>query len=365
VRALHAQYYLEVAEQISPLLTGRRRLHARTRFELEHDNFLGALSWALPREAPAGPNAERVQTGLRLCLALNGFWTANGYLSEARRWLQRAVDRAGGRESSELARCLSLLARKLRNAGDFRKARDRASQALAMARRVDASGAGELLALSTLASLETIFDRPAEARRLHEEAIDLARERGDLVSLWADLVDYAALEATEHNFERSWDLAAEGRDIANSIGHTVGELIAQHNMSWASLQMGRIEEAEEQMRQVICSALDLDEEAMLVPLALDYGVVLAELGRHQEAVRLLGVSDAAYEQTGSAPDPIQRDDRTRLVDKTQAVLSIREWDEAYRSGQADEIEDALRAAVEPMGQDMGSDAHSGHAAGGM
>ena len=256
VQARHAGHYLGVAAGLSPLLYGDRRLEARTRFEIEHDNFRGALAWALGPDPAEAPEPNDVQAGLHLCLALNGFWIANAYLSEAQRWLQRAVDRAEDRDSRELARCLTLLARKYRSLGEPERAYEYASRALTMARGWQDANTALLTALNTIASLEWDLGHQEVAHVFYEEAISVARSIGDRVLLHGALVDLASLESSQKNYARSLDLGAEALAIARDLRHTVGALVAQHNMAWTLLEMGRAEEAQEEMRRVIGQALD-------------------------------------------------------------------------------------------------------------
>jgi predicted ATPase/class 3 adenylate cyclase len=344
VRERHAAHYLGLAERIAPALVGRARVSARTTFEREHDNFRAALEWCLTGD-DAEPDDDRVQTGLRLVIALNDFWVANGYLGETRRWLERAVRRADGRESAELARTLSLLARRMRVVGSTGHAHDLAIRGLDMARRLDPAGPATMVALNTMAALEWGNGRRKEARALYQETATLARALGDQAYLQLTLVDYAALESDTGDHQRSLDLTEEALGLALDLGHTVGALISQHNAGWTLLEMGRLEEAAEQMRRVIVQALDLDEPSILLPLALDFSIVLGRSGLEEYAVLLLGATDASYDRLGIAIDPMQRADRDVLIESTKGVLSIDDWETAYQAGLRTPLEDALTAVA--------------------
>ncbi len=168
-----------------------------------------------------------MQAGVHLCLALNG-WAANGYLSEAQRWLECAVERADGRESRELARCLSLLARGYRSLGEPERAYELASRALDMARKGQTPNTALLTTLNMMAALEWDLGHSELAHELYEEAIAVARRIGDRVLLHGCLVDLASLESAEHNYARSLDLGGEALGIARDLRHTVGALIASN-----------------------------------------------------------------------------------------------------------------------------------------
>ncbi len=67
---------------------------ALDQLEAEHDNLHAALTWSLetPAAGPAPADRERSVTGLRLVQALAYSWYRRSYLTEGRRWLQRAID---------------------------------------------------------------------------------------------------------------------------------------------------------------------------------------------------------------------------------------------------------------------------------
>jgi tetratricopeptide (TPR) repeat protein len=284
-----------------------------------------------------------------MCLAMNDFWVANGYLAEASRWLERAVKSASGTDSVELAKCMSLLARKLRLTDELGRAYELALSSREMARGLDNGTSAELMALYTLAALDGDRDNVTEARTRYEEAISLAREIGDRLALFGCLADYAAMETSARNYNRSLELGEQALDVAHAIGHTVGALITQHNIGWTLLEMNRVDEAADQMRRVIDQALDLDEPSMLLPQALDFAVVLERLGENEYAVLLLGATDAGYDSLGVPPYPVQREDRSMLMARTRSVMPEEEWDTAYEAGLRTPIEDALRAVADLPG----------------
>ncbi len=342
-RESHALHYLRLAEHLDPLVGGNQQVQARARFESEHDNMREALAWAFqPSEGGTDPD-RRVVVGLRLCMALALLWHVGGYFSERRRWLELAVERAGDRDRPELARCLSLLAATLRVAGDLDRARERARASVDMWRRMGGSGT-LAMALTELADVEAERGELAAARTLYDEAVGVARGSGERGQLRVVLGELAILEASEGHHERSLELDSEALAIARELEDPIGALTAEHNMACTLREMGRVDDARQQMRGLVPRGLEVAGPGALTALAEDYAAILAEVGEHRSAVRLLGAADTMRERLGSPRHQVQATEIAGPVSKTRAGLPEQEWSAAYRAGRASTVEAALREA---------------------
>ena len=81
-RRLHAEYFLALAEEAEPELSGADQLACLERLEAEHDNLRAALSWSLEKEP---------ETALRLAGALARFWEMRARFLEGSSWLEAAL----------------------------------------------------------------------------------------------------------------------------------------------------------------------------------------------------------------------------------------------------------------------------------
>ena len=84
VRAAHAAYFLDLAEQGEPQLRGPDQLGWLARLSAEHDNFAAALRYVI--------DARDAESGLRFVAALAWFWVMRDYETEAGEWATAVRD---------------------------------------------------------------------------------------------------------------------------------------------------------------------------------------------------------------------------------------------------------------------------------
>ncbi|HEX5106286.1 MAG TPA: hypothetical protein VFV87_20845, partial [Pirellulaceae bacterium] len=82
-RYAHGAYFLGLAEEAEPHLTGKDQIQWLNRLEAEHANLHAALEFF------AGQGMT--EQALRLAGALGGFWWRHGHFHEGRQWLERLL----------------------------------------------------------------------------------------------------------------------------------------------------------------------------------------------------------------------------------------------------------------------------------
>lgn len=82
-RQLHANIYLELAQEADRHLWGTDSYYWIGRLQREHDNLRLALEWSLEHDPT---------TALQMAGRLWWFWQSRGHLSEGRAWIQRTMD---------------------------------------------------------------------------------------------------------------------------------------------------------------------------------------------------------------------------------------------------------------------------------
>ena len=169
-RRQHVQYFLSLAEQAAPALTGKQQAEWLNRLTVEHDNLRAVLSWTL--------ESRDTETSLRLAGAIWRFWFMRGYWSEGRHWLEMGLEQDGDVLPAVKAKALEGSGVLASNQGDHARASASYEQALALRRTLDDKGgiAPVLNSMGLLAQRQGDF---ARAVMLYEESLGLKRALGD------------------------------------------------------------------------------------------------------------------------------------------------------------------------------------------
>jgi predicted ATPase len=144
-RRRHTAYFLALAEEAEPQLSGTREHLWLDRLGLELDNLRAALAWAR--------TSGEWAFGLQLALALATFWEERGHVREGRAWLETLVRGRADRDdpprlAALRARALATMAWLAFLAGDYAGAAPLAERSLALWRTL---GGNSAVALNTLA----------------------------------------------------------------------------------------------------------------------------------------------------------------------------------------------------------------------
>lgn len=170
IRRHHAAYFLALAEQAEPALTGAQQLPWLARLELEHDNFRAALAWA---HAIGDPLVIA-----RLAAALGRFWWLHSHLREGRRWLITALAPGDALPPPLRARLLTWSGHLAQQQGAYAEARD----AFATSRQLYldlGDRRGLALALNNLGRITMFLGDYPTATALLNESFALSRALGD------------------------------------------------------------------------------------------------------------------------------------------------------------------------------------------
>jgi predicted ATPase/class 3 adenylate cyclase len=376
----HAAYFLALAEKAEPLLKGAEQAEWLQRLEGDHDNLRTSLDWFFAHDEP--------ELAARLAAALWLFWYVHGHVTEARRWLQRALD-ASSDEPSEIRAKLLDGAAYLAQEQEVEEASITQMEAsLSMAKEVGATSTAALAAAhlcALRASVPSGRSDPAPAFAAGEEAIALARQAGDDFALAVALnnLGYAtALLGGERQHVRAyneqslevrrrigdtsrialsltnlgWDALIEGdvaraaslfgeaAEIAGEIGDKRHIRLSSGGLAWVSYFEQRWEEADSCARVSLRLARELGmKHDFMDPMFCLAGAEVAK-GDTARAARLSAAADLHYSLLPASDDA----DSARyeaIIERVKAACDPETWERASAEGRAMSLDEAAEYAL--------------------
>ena len=216
-QAVHARYFLALAEQAQPELEGPNQTVWLQRLEQEHDNLRAALEWTL-EEGTDEQTSERKELALRLSPALELFWYFRGYYSEARTLLERVLASSEGQSASLHARVQQAAAFFAILMGDHKRAEVLAQQSLEFFRELN-DIRGMARSLSLLALVAWAVGKPAEGLALSEERVRLIRQVGKPGEVAEALWQHGYELSTHGEYDRGQALFEEALRLFRKAGN--------------------------------------------------------------------------------------------------------------------------------------------------
>ena len=215
IRGRHREYYLELAEEIEPRLTGPEQAEWLLRLEAEHDNLRVALGWCQAEQ-------DGAEAGLRLAGALWLFWDVRGYLGMGREYLGEALAREGALGRAALrAKALNAAGGLAFEQGDYSSARVLFEESLSLCRELgDKPGIA-----STLGNLGIVASDQGDyrsARVLFEESLSLCRELGDKPGTARSLNNVGIVAFEQGDYRSARVLFEESLLIKRELGNKRG-----------------------------------------------------------------------------------------------------------------------------------------------
>ena len=339
LRRRHAAYFLDLAERGVPELQTSTGSVPLAELAAAADDLRAALVWALEQEYP--------EPALRLTGSLWWFWYLHGEYAEGRRWIESALERAGGIESPARARTLLGAARLCFLQCDYPGAEQLLAQASELARRM---GESRVLAAALQFSGSIARERGQydEAMRLHGESLELWRELGDeggvarslnylAFSAWlrGDLVGaaghgadtFARFKALGDPEGMAWSLLnraaaayyagglADARVIAREALGLAGEANYKEGSAWGlnllglvALRERRVDQAAALLRRSLELHRDMGDRWRMASVLEALAAVARARGDLPRAVRLDAGAAALREALGTPLPPVEAQD---------------------------------------------------------
>ncbi|MBX7235360.1 MAG: LuxR C-terminal-related transcriptional regulator [Caldilineales bacterium] len=212
LRDRHSDLFLARAEEAAPRLGDAYQQLWLTWLEAEHDNLRAALSWSL--------ESGRIESGLRIAIALPRFWEIRGHMPEAMSWLDRLLAAAGeDTPPATRARGHVFASFAAMLMGDAAACMSHAQAAFRLAERVGDDDRPLLaLVLAAASTAERMAGNFQAAFELGERMIPMARQDGSSLYLGMSLLTQGLLAIEAGAYATARTLVDEGLALAYEDG---------------------------------------------------------------------------------------------------------------------------------------------------
>jgi predicted ATPase/DNA-binding winged helix-turn-helix (wHTH) protein len=379
VRERHRDYFLALAEEAEPNLSGAEQSALLQRLQTEHENLRSALQWSLADDESAA--------GLRLCGALQQFWGTRGHLSEGRDWCARVLAKTNSADrSQDRAKVLGAAGLLAFFQADFAAALAQLEESLAIRRQLG-DQRGIAIALNNLGNIATDQGDYSLAKALFEETLAIRRERGDRQGIATTLGNLGTVARQLGDLSTSRALQEDSLAIRRELGDQWGIGATLNNLGNVALDQSDFASAQAMFNECLAIMRDLGDRSAIAhalnnlgDVALDQGDVASARALNEEsltirrdlgdkrgialtldglaganaafgsllpAARIWGAAERLREEIGSPLPSGARSRYDRRLAVARAALGHDSaFDRAWKEGRALTLERAVEIALE-------------------
>jgi predicted ATPase/DNA-binding SARP family transcriptional activator len=290
-RTRHRDWFLALAEEAEPNLKGAEQANWLQRLETEHANLRAALAFC---EA----EVQGALAGLRLAGALYRFWQLRADFSEGRRYLGKALERAGAQEAmAAWAKALNGAGGLAFSQGDDTSARPLFEQALTLQLELG-DHAGIAFSLIGLGNVAHSQGNQEAARTLYEESLAIRRELGDLWGIANSLSNLGSVAYSLRSYGAARTLYEESLAMNRELGDKAGIANALYNLGCVAHVQGDPSQAKSLFEESLAIRQEWGDKANIANLLYNLGDVAHTQNDYAAARTLLQESLTLYREIG-------------------------------------------------------------------
>jgi predicted ATPase/class 3 adenylate cyclase len=336
VARAHAEHFQEVAVRAVASFDGPDQVEALERLEREHDNFRGALAWALEADHPLA---------VRLAGALGGFWYRHTHVVEGSDWLERAVAVDDGSDPVALARVVHNLG----VLNDLRRDEAAARRWLEAEVKLmrDANDTrGLARALNSLAIVTRNSGDLRRARELLSECLIVREELGDPGPISVTTCVLGIVAFDEGNLDEAEACFTKSMAIDRERGDAAGIAVNAGNLAWLALARGEPERAAPLIGQALGGFLEVGDREGLAEALEEAAALATRRSRAADGARLAGAASALRDAVGVPLASVYDRERIeRELSAMRAALGEDAFVVAYEEGRATGADAAAQEAL--------------------
>jgi tetratricopeptide (TPR) repeat protein len=325
IKARHARYMLDLAENTATQLRGPEQQVGLARLTAELDNIRAALRWMLDH--------GELEMATRIQIPLTMFWWVQGYVAEAGRWADEVLSRAEMLAPLALARAQLSSGLAAAWEGDYSRAVSLMERALSQFRELgDSQGAGVAQMALAYVSPEAGDYEHSEALLL-ESAADLYQS-GDLWAVNVALQSRAELALAAGDANRAGELYQDSLELARRQSDRRGSAQALLGLGFVKLATGDMADASKLLRQSVLLSLELGNRELLAYALRGLAGVARNHHQLTRAARLLGAAQALSDKAGTVDWPVRRTLYSRVEEDVRSALGEQRFSAAWNAGRS-------------------------------
>ena len=372
----HRNWYARLAEQAEAETLAARQQSVFDRLETEHENLRAALGWSLEQ--------QEAETAAQIGAAISRFWLLRGYMSEGRRWLERAL--SGFSEKNAVrVKALNIAAMLASLQDDNKTARTLVEESLELSReladrkqtgyalytlgrlaRVEGNYAGAVtfleeslalfrelgrkddvaLVLSDFGLTVLYLGEYERATALCEASLALSREMGDLRGIASWLANLAIVTLARGDDQRATELCEESLAIRKALGYKGGCAHTLTILGRIALDQGAYERATACYKESLTLRQETGEKEGIATALEGLAAVTGMQGKPVNAARLCGSAESLRTLLSAPLTPIDRAYYQQTIAAIRAQLDEPTFLKAWTAGQAMTLEEAIAEAVQ-------------------
>jgi predicted ATPase/class 3 adenylate cyclase len=370
----HAEYFLDLAERAEPALKGADQASWLQRLEDDHDNLRKSLDWFFDHDEP--------ELAVRFVGTLWIFWYMHGHVTEARRWLRRALDACPDEPSESRAKVLDGAGYLASEQGDRDEAIGLLEASLSAAKGVGATSAASIaaahvcgvlgdsdpraavaageeavalageagddyalaIALNNLGGPTMLLGDNEQATAYFEESLALRRRIGDVSRIALSLCNLAGVALLKGDIARAAALFAEAAEIATAIGDKRHIAYAHSGLAWVAYRERRWEEADAHAGESLRLGRELGMKHVVVEEICCLAGTAAARGDLARAARLAAVAELHQSLLGPEEAAFAEVSRAD-IEGAMAACDPETWERAWSAGTAMSLGEAETYAL--------------------